>query len=139
MELEASFGVIPLRCKGGHWEVLIIQHGNVGHWGFPKGRPEGGETPHESAKRELTEETGLRVIRFLSDEFFEDKYQMSRKGKTFSKTSTYYPAEVEGEVVLQIEELGASKWVPLSEATKHLTYAGARSMIKRVIEILQES
>ena len=41
-------------------KVLLIQH-IKGHWGFPKGHVEVGETERETAIREAKEETNLDV------------------------------------------------------------------------------
>ena len=41
--------------------VLLQRRGDSGKWGFPGGAVELGETPEETAVRELKEETGLDV------------------------------------------------------------------------------
>ena len=54
--MEKSCGVILFNGQ----EVLLLQHPdskNKGHWDFPKGHIENGETEPQTALRELAEET----------------------------------------------------------------------------------
>ncbi|MBD3304395.1 NUDIX domain-containing protein, partial [Candidatus Woesearchaeota archaeon] len=52
------------RCSGGiifnNGKYLLVKHKEGGHWDFPKGHAEEGETEEETALREIYEETGLR-------------------------------------------------------------------------------
>ena len=65
---DQSFGVVPVRddAKTGEQEFLLVQH-QAGHWGFPKGHLEPGETPVQAAGRELAEETGLRRVKLVHE------------------------------------------------------------------------
>ena len=58
-----SAGGIVLNSNG---EVLLVNEGD-GFWGFPKGRPEKGETLLETAIREIAEETGLTEINKVAE------------------------------------------------------------------------
>jgi len=140
MMTENSFGIIPLRRKGKGWEVLLIQHRSGGHWAFPKGHAEVGESSQESAERELTEETGLRVIRYLSDTPFVETYHFMRRGIPTNKIVTYFLAEVDGgEVVLQREELHASKWLPVDTAEDFVTYPQAKALCRKIRDAVESS
>ena len=59
---EKSCGAIVYRKYHGNLEILLIKHVNSGHWSFPKGHVEAGETEVETALREIKEETGIDVI-----------------------------------------------------------------------------
>lgn len=117
--------------KEDHWHVLLIQHGAGHWWGFPKGHPESGEEPQETAARELHEETGLTVLRFLSQSALVEKFQFFARSERVEKTVTYFLAEVTGDVVLQVAEVYACKWVPLSEAATHVTFPAAKSLCQQ--------
>ena len=56
MKYEKSCGAVIFDND----KVLVIQQ-VAGHWGFPKGHVEQGETELETAKREIKEETNLDV------------------------------------------------------------------------------
>jgi predicted NUDIX family NTP pyrophosphohydrolase len=63
-----SAGVLLFRETPGRLEVLLVHPGGPfwarkddGSWSIPKGEFEENEDPFEAAKRELQEETGLRV------------------------------------------------------------------------------
>ncbi len=133
---EASFGIIPIKKFDEIWKVLLILHKGGRHWAFPKGRSNPGETPLESARRELKEETGLDVDSLLQDEPLSERYEFRRKGEFVVKTVQYFPAFVSGEVQLQPEEIQDSKWVPLKEAVRHLTFREAKEMCRNLVRQL---
>ena len=54
---EKSCGAIVYRKYHGNTEILLIKHINSGHWSFPKGHVERGETEVQTAHREILEET----------------------------------------------------------------------------------
>lgn len=61
-------GIILYRLHNQNIEFLLVKHRH-GHWEFPKGKLDEGETIQEAALRELTEETGLQAT--LIQEFHE--------------------------------------------------------------------
>lgn len=135
MVTEHSFGVIPLRCKGGAWEVLLVKH-TAGHWSFPKGHPVLHEEPLATAQRELQEETGLVVEKFLSTDALRERYRYRREGKLVDKTVSYYPALVNGDVVVQEEELLEAAWFSLEKAHQTATFSEAKRLCREVSALL---
>lgn len=138
MTYESSYGIIPLSNKAGKWHVLLIQL-HAGHWGFPKGHSEPKEQPQEAAERELKEETGLTILRYLSHQTLVEAYHFFFSGKRIEKTVTYFLAEVTGDLSLQPEEVKDAKWVPLTEATNHLTFPASQTLCKRAEQLLQST
>ena len=65
MPKKVSAGVLLYRSREGRLEVLLAHPGGPffakkdrGHWTIPKGEPEEGESPQDTARRELKEELG---------------------------------------------------------------------------------
>lgn len=132
---EISYGIIPLRKHGALWEVLLVLH-QKGHWAFPKGHAETDETPVETATRELAEETGLAVVRFLPAPPLAEHYFFRWKGQAIDKRVEYFLAEVAGEAVADPKELAECRWVALEEAPALLTHEEAQSLCKKAIALL---
>ncbi len=122
-----SFGIIPFRKLKGKWQVLLIQHLNGQHWGFPKGRAEKAETAQEAAIRELKEETGLSIEQFLSLEPFTESYYDQEKPKTVS----YFSAFVIGTLKCQPDEILQAKWFDLDEAMKQISFPESKNVFKK--------
>ncbi len=131
-----SFGIVPLVNDQGLWKVLLILHSQGSHWGFPKGKANPGETPLESATRELKEETGLVVSELLRTEPLKEQYQFHRKKQLVLKIVHYFPALVEGTLSLQEEEIRDAKWMTISEAMSQLSFGEARHILKEIARSL---
>jgi len=117
-------------------EFLLLHYG-AGHWGFPKGNRERGETKLETAIREIEEETGLKNLEFTDFEE-EINYFYKRDGKTVYKTVTYFLAKSKTKkVVLSWEHIGF-EWVPYEKAVEKLTYQNAREVLQAAKSYLDE-
>ena len=64
MATEKSCGALIFRDEGGKRLYLLLHYAG-GHWDFPKGHVEAGESEEQTAKREIQEETGISSIEFL--------------------------------------------------------------------------
>ncbi|KKU51547.1 MAG: Hydrolase, NUDIX family [Parcubacteria group bacterium GW2011_GWA2_47_10b] len=64
LRIERSAGVVAFRREGSQIYYLLLQYPR-GHWGFPRGAIESGESPIETARREVKEETDISKIRFF--------------------------------------------------------------------------
>jgi len=129
---EESFGIIPLRQVGNQRQLLLVQH-QAGHWAFPKGHPEEGETAQETALRELKEETNLEVTSFLQAEPLHESYSLLRQGKRVEKKVTYFLAFVEGNLQLAEGEIVAARWLLPQEAKTVATFAECISLIDQAV------
>lgn len=128
--MEYCYGIIPLREFKGEWRVLIIRR-TEGHWEFPKGHAEPGETHFETAKRELKEETGLDIEKVLVTDPLQERYTYDKEGKEQPKTVVFFLAIVTGKVVLQEEEVISYYWSPIDQAEQVVTYPTAKSLCRK--------
>lgn len=133
---DYSYGIIPLRKKGRKWEVLLIQHGKK-HWAFPKGHSEKNEEKHETAIRELKEETNLDIVSFLPFEPVVEHYFFRNGSTLVEKFSTYFLALVEGEVSVQKEEIEDFKWLQVHEAEELATFKQTKEICRQTIKLLE--
>lgn len=123
MSYEKSCGAVLWRNTNGTREYLLILNKKgdaLGHWGFPKGHVEAGETERETAQREILEEVGIRVGEFL-DGFRAVNHYSPRPG--VEKDAVYFMAEVEpGTVHIQQSEVADFKWQSFADAKKTITH-----------------
>lgn len=135
MKIEYSAGAVVYRLKTSI-EYLVIKHKNGGHWDFPKGHLEEGESNITAAKREIYEETGLKVD-LMPD--FSRRVQYSPKANS-NKTVTFFLAKaLSDDIKVQVEEVLEIKWVSYKEAISLLTYMSAMNILRDAHDFLQNS
>ena len=125
---ERSCGCIIIEDN----KVILVQE-TEGHWGFPKGHVEKGETDIETAKREIKEEINLEV-EIDENKKYELNY-MTPKGN--EKTVILFIAHKSGGIFkVQETEVKNAKWFSFDEALEKLTYDSVRDVFKKVLEEL---
>jgi 8-oxo-dGTP pyrophosphatase MutT (NUDIX family) len=103
-----------------------------GTWALPKGNLDPGETPAETAVREVLEETGVhgRLVEKLGDV----KYTYTRRDGTrvFKIVSFYLLQAGRGRLGAIADEMrievADARWLPLEDAPRLLAYGGEREM-----------
>ena len=123
MKKEYSYGIIPIKNK----KALLVKH-QKGHWAFPKGHTDFGESPQMTAQRELFEETGLHVVRYFDMEPIEERYQFD----DVDKKVTYFVAEVRGHENMQEEEIADFKWVNFQEGQELATFPETKKLCEKM-------
>lgn len=133
MRYEKSCGGIVYRKHSGSTEILLIQSLSGGHWTFPKGHVEAGETETETAMREILEETGIEAD--IDTSFRETETYSPKEGVL--KDVVYFLAEARtADLIPQASEVADIKWVALDKAGQELTYENDRRILNKAIRRL---
>jgi bis(5'-nucleosidyl)-tetraphosphatase len=140
---DISFGVVPLYRDGGEWKVLVIHqisHRGDRFWIFPKGHAEENETALESARRELTEETGLNDITLNDSHVFSIDYSFVHENVRINKTVDYYIGYCSNQetLITQPEEVVELRWCSFEEAEQLLSHQNSKDVLNRVQAFLVE-
>lgn len=156
---ETSAGGVVLRHIRGAWQVAIIEpnvinadtitrrakarpEGTV--FALPKGGVDEGETPEQSADREVFEETGvhgsllfrLATIRYLYVRSWGGREHVS---KAVSFYLFLYSSGRLGQIRPDMrDEVRKAFWFPLDKAHRKLTYRGEREVLKMAQKIVRE-
>ena len=135
MLYEKSCGGVVYRKSHGNLEILLIKHINSGHWSFPKGHVEEGETEVETAKREIMEETSIDVI---IDPTFRETVTYSPRRDTM-KVVVYFLAKAKNvDYVPQADEISEIKWVDIVHATNLLSYENDKNIVTKARMAIKE-
>jgi len=134
---HAVFGVAYYKNPEGKIEYVILKRKKHWKgWEFPKGKIEKFETKRMAVKREVGEETGLKV---LNTKRFKEKgsylYHKKLKDRPGVVGQTYHLFAVKvgkGKLKLDTIEHNGYKWVSFKEAYKKLTWPNQRKCLKIV-------
>ena len=131
-EQEVSYGGVVIR---GADVMVIVPRGRRRVLSLPKGGRDPGETPEQTAAREVREETGITAtVRGLLGQV---DYGYRRGGRRVAKTVHFYLCEFEaGDTADHDHEVDDARWMPLAEARHRLSYPGERAMIDRALSVL---
>ena len=128
MKYEKSCGAIIFDND----KVLVIKQVK-GHWGFPKGHVEDGETEVETALREIKEETNLDVE--IDDKYRYIEHYSPEEG--IEKDVILFIAhKIGGEIKVQEEEVTETEWLLPKEALERVTYDSSKRILSSVINDL---
>ena len=107
---------------------------------LPKGLVDAGESPEQTALREVREETGVEAE--LLGKLGDIKYVYIRswgdRERVFKVVSFFllrYKSGKLGEIVPEMRvEVRRAEWIPLEDAPRQLAYKGEREMAAKALE-----
>ena len=129
MSVQSDGGVV-VRGLAGDPHVLLIRD-PYDKWGLPKGHAEAGETLHETALREVSEETGLSDLE-LGPELTTIEWPFRSGNARIHKRATFYLMFSERGVPVPArgEGIRAAEWVPLESAHERISYPNAKAVVR---------
>ncbi|MEZ0293860.1 MAG: NUDIX hydrolase [Solirubrobacteraceae bacterium] len=128
-----SYGGVVVR---GDEMIVIVPRGRRRVLGLPKGGPMEGETPEQTAAREVREETGITAR--VRERLGQVDYTYRRGGRNVAKTVHFYLCLFEaGDTADHDHEVDDARWMPLREARRRLSYPGERAMVERALSVLR--
>jgi 8-oxo-dGTP pyrophosphatase MutT (NUDIX family) len=148
MVREISAGGLVIRRMNGEWMLAVIEPQRESKkppkiiFALPKGPVDEGESPEETALREVHEETGVVAsqITKLADIKYVYVRSWGDKERVFKIVSFYllrYDSGNIGEIAPEMQiEVKQALWIPLKEAARKLAYRGEKEMVKRAQEYL---
>lgn len=117
--------------------ALIARHDRRGRlvWSLPKGHVEAGETPVDTAVREVEEETGIRGTVLAPLGTIDFWFVADRR--RVHKTVHHFLLEAQGGELSDADvEVVEVAWFPLPDVPSVLAYADERRLLERVDDLL---
>jgi len=130
---EKSCGAVIYRLDTGK-TLYLIEKMQKGHVSLCKGHVEGNETEHQTARREIAEETALKVE-------FIDGFRRSIEYSPYPgcmKEVVFFLAKASDEhTVAQESEVASIQWLEFDEAIAALTHLSDKDVLSAAKEFLE--
>ena len=134
MNYEKSCGAVIYTVVN-EKRLYLVEIMQKGHTSFCKGHVEENESEHQTAAREIREETGLEV-KFV--EGFRQTVEYSPDTDCL-KTVVFFLADADStNVTIQEEEVREIEWLPYEEALTKLTFDSLREVLQQAENFLNE-
>lgn len=132
---EKSCGIVVFREEKGERLYLVLKYPG-GHFDFVKGHVEEGEKEHETATRELLEETGIADITFIEGFREQISYQYKKKisflrRKPSNKQVIFFLGKTELKDVRLSHEHLEYFWLPFDAAYNKVTFDNAKELLEK--------
>lgn len=132
---EYSAGVVVFRHQGTQRRYLLL-HYPSGHFDFPKGHLEAGETEIQAALRELEEETGISDVKLIDG--FQDHviYFFRSRGDLINKKVTFFVGITPDFNVKLSDEHQGYLWLDYEAAMAKITFDNSREILRKAEQFM---
>ena len=135
---ETSAGAVLLRDTPGGNEFLLLNYPQ-GHWDFVKGKMEVNETPQETVRREMKEETGISNFQLVDG--FEEyvRYNFRFKNEVVHKKVIFFLAKTNIKKISLSHEHNDYLWLGYNDALKKITFENAKNILAKANKFLLDT
>jgi 8-oxo-dGTP pyrophosphatase MutT (NUDIX family) len=105
-------------------------------WSLPKGHIEDGESPEQTAVREVKEETGI-TAEVLMPLGTIDYWFVAERKRVHKTVHHFLLAATGGELCDEDVEVTEVAWVPFADLHRMLAYADERELASKALELLE--
>lgn len=137
---QVSAGGVAFRHEPSGVEIAIISVGPQARWQLPKGLIDPGETPEETARREVREEAGIETEIVAPIDTIEYWYVGTRGGRRvrFHKHVHFFLLVYRaGGVSEHDHEVNEARWVTLEEAKEMLAFDNERQVVEQAAAMIE--
>jgi len=127
--MEHSCGIVLFHKE----KLLLLKYKGRGHWDFPKGHIEKGESEIETTLRELREETGISKVNLFSNFREKIEYSFRRGSSLIKKQVIYFLGETEEKNVMLSHEHTDFVWANPDLALNTVTYQKSKSILNKAL------
>jgi 8-oxo-dGTP pyrophosphatase MutT (NUDIX family) len=132
---QAAGGVVMHDGK-----ILLLDRPARGEVRLPKGHVEPGESPQETALREVREEAGYADLEIVADlGTITNHFTVPARDRDVVRDETFFLMRLGSDEPFQRDEHDASQfnalWVPFDDALACLTFESERDFARRAIQV----
>ena len=127
-------GALIFRGRGRRGSILLVERGKhplKGYWSIPGGLVETGETLDQAVRREVLEETGLRVKPVEMFGIFERVMRDARGRAEYHYLLLDYVCTVTGGKLRAGDDVARVEWVTRKHLGDYKMTEGTREVIER--------
>lgn len=140
IERAVSAGGVVYRVTETRIELVLVARPQANLWALPKGTPEPGESIEETARREVSEETGLEVsiVEPVTDIAYS--FPRPRGGGRVDKVVHHFLMTADGgDVNDHDHEYDLVAWYGVDEALRLMTYDNERGVVEAAARLIERN